>query len=121
MKAWIIEDSAVLSAQLCELLEDCGITVAGVSPDAPPSEAVTGRDLVLVSLQLREGGAFQLLRALRACGLRRTVAICSSGREAECRWAERAGAQLVLRRPLTRVVLEQTLARLGEEQAVHVG
>lgn len=117
MKGWIIEDSAALAAGLCVLLEDCGVPVAGVCPGTPPSGAVDMEDLVLVSLQLRDGGAFRLLRDLRARGLQRSVAICSSGREAECRWAERAGAQLVLQRPVTRAVLEQALARLAQEQA----
>lgn len=119
MAYWVIEDSAVLAAQLCRLLEQHGASASCLPPECDLAQVQASDEAVFLSLHLRGGNAFRLLRALQARGCRNLVAISGSGRKAEGYWAERAGAAVVLCRPLDSTVLADCLKQLHSRRALH--
>lgn len=119
MPLCVVEDSAVLAAQLCRLLASLGKSAVQVEVAAALATC-RAEDAVFVSLQLRGDNGFRLLRELHARGVRSLIAISASGRASDRCWALRAGARQLLFRPLDLAGVEACLAGLQLEGSGHV-
>ena len=68
LKAYLVEDSEIMSTLLRELLEGNDIMIVGQSDSAQTAIADIGRvkpDVVVIDIALRRGNGFDVLKALR--------------------------------------------------------
>ena len=124
LKFLIVEHVATMRTLIRDLLKDLGY------PDAEPAEAVTGAleklrtsafDFVIADLDLPEGGALALIRAVRAdAALARLPLLLVADRATreDVVAAAQAGANGCLVKPFTPALLQSRIDRIVERAAV---
>jgi len=112
-KALIISDSGILARHLQRMLALLDVEASFMSASSGPLSQAAGMDLVLLELQLDHANGFQLLRHLAPALSCPLVLVSGTGRASDRHWGLRAGASVVLHRPLGLRVLCQGLQQAG--------
>lgn len=112
-QALILDDSPVLSLVLQAQLEAEGLTVRAVGTEAELLQQATGAAVAFVELQLWQCNGFRVARRVAGMQACPVVLISGTGRRTDLHWGIRAGAAVVLTRPVTLRQLRQALQTLG--------
>ncbi len=112
-QALILDDSPVLSLLLQRQLEAEGFAVRAVGSEAALLQHATGAAVAFIELQLWQGNGFRMARRLAGMQACPVVLISGTGRRTDLHWGIRAGAAVVLTRPVPVQQLQQALQALG--------
>ncbi|HEY0963184.1 MAG TPA: response regulator [Pseudomonadales bacterium] len=112
--ALVVDDSPFLALHLARQLDECGFHTQ-VPADAAELRALAPQAaLVCVELEQFHASGFELTRELAeqcACPL---VLLTGTGRNTDLQWGRRAGASVVLQRPIRAAMLRAALAALHD-------
>lgn len=110
--ALVVDDSLFLALHLSRQLEECGFR-AQVAVDTAELRRLTPEAaLVCVELELFQTSGFELVRELAEhCGCP-LILLTGTGRNTDLQWGLRAGASVVLQRPICASALHSALAGL---------
>lgn len=110
--ALIVDDSPFLAAHLSSLLSSLGVEARVAENAAQLNTLAVEAAVIFVELELFQACGFEVTRELaelHACPL---VLLTGSGRKTDLQWGLRAGARMVLPRPVTVATLKTALAKL---------
>jgi CheY-like chemotaxis protein len=112
-QALIVDDSPFLALHLSRLLAAQGLQ-ARVPADPGELRALAPEAAVIfVELELFQASGFEVTRELAEHSPCPVVLLTGSGRNTDLQWGLRAGASVVLPRPVTDMTLRAVLCKLG--------